>query len=580
MKFPRPFLDNLNDKADIVEIISDYVVLKPAGRNYVGLCPFHREKTPSFSVDAGKQLYYCFGCHAGGNVINFVMAAEKLDFPEAVGFLAGKLNLPLPEETAPQGVSQKTKERLLAANRAAAQWYHALLYTPEGKQGVTYLYNRGLDDATIRRFGLGYAPEGWAEASSALEKQGFTREELLLAGLSKRADTGIRDVFRSRVMFPIVQPGGGVVAFSGRVLDNSKPKYLNTSDTPVFNKHRVLYGLNLQKKSQSRRALLVEGQMDVVALSQNGVDFAVASLGTAFSRDHVRLLKRTAEEIFLCYDGDSAGQAAAKKAIDAFAADRVPVRVLNLPGGADPDEFIRKQGADAFMNLLSNARASLAFLLDTEAEKADLTTEEGRAAYASAASSLIGKYARDTIDAELYYKRVHRETGFSLDALTRASMSKAPAYIPPGNTPENAPKPEEEALALLLFHPALRVIPQAAELLEYITLPFAKELYRYALPLPHALTKEELFMQFGDEPEQGAFLGALLLRGEPANPAAYFQDALCSLRLNKLEQQRASLTQELSQLNTASPALRELLLALEKINKDIMREKGRKTATP
>ena len=413
--FSQDFLESLSDKADIVDVVSDYVTLKNSGRSYVGLCPFHREKTPSFHVDADKQLYHCFGCQASGNVYTFVMKIENLDFVEAVKFLANRVNMPLPEEGAAKGVSREKKARLLEANRQAARFYHELLYLPEGAEALNYLRGRGLTDNIIRRFGLGYSPNARNELYKHLANKDFASSELIESGLCVMGDAGPWDFFRNRVMFPIINTYGEVIAFGGRVMDKTEPKYLNTGDTPVFNKRKNLYSLNLLKKSKAKKAIITEGYMDVIALNANGYDYAVASLGTALTRDQIKLVSRYAPEIYVSYDGDKAGINATHRAIELARAEKLKVRVIALEGGKDPDEYMRELGPQAYADSMSSAKWGIDYLL--EEALAHLDSDEAKAKAAFEGSKIVAQYAFDSIETEMYLKRISQKTGFSLEAL-------------------------------------------------------------------------------------------------------------------------------------------------------------------
>jgi len=352
-RYPSAWLDELRMRADIVQIVSSYVPLKKSGHRYTGLCPFHNEKTPSFSVDAQKQLYYCFGCKAGGSVIQFVMDIEHMDFQEAVKFLADQLHMPLPEMQNDPGYEKRRslKERIYLANQAAAKLYHQNLWEPQGEEVLAYLKGRGLTDAVIRRFGIG-AATGPLRIGDALEAEDFTPDELLAAGLVRKREQTTQDMFFQRAIFPIIDAYGNVLGFGGRAMGDAKPKYLNTADTPAFNKRYHVFAANLLRKEKGlKRVILVEGYMDVVALSQFGIGGAAATLGTALTQEQARLLSRFAPEIHLCYDGDAAGQHAILRGLEVLETQRVKTKVLDIPGGLDPDEYIRQNGADAFLNL-------------------------------------------------------------------------------------------------------------------------------------------------------------------------------------------------------------------------------------
>ena len=420
-RYPASWLDELRSRSDIVQIVSGYVALNKKGRKYWGLCPFHGEKTASFSVDGEHQLYYCFGCKAGGNVIHFLMEMERLSFTEAVEQLAERAHLPLPEMEKDEDYERRRtqRERLLAANREAARFYHEILFTPAGAPALDYLRRRGLSDGVIRKFGLGASPEDWSVLTDRLLEKGWTLDELVLAGLSvrKKKDDGKEryfDMFRSRAMFPIIDAYGNVLAFGGRTLDKREPKYLNTADTPVFNKRRGVFAANLLRQQRHLdRVILVEGYMDVVSLTQFGVPGVCATLGTALTNEQARLLKRYAPQVYLGYDGDSAGQHAILRGLDILAQEGVPARVLDFPDGLDPDEFIRRDGAEGFGRLPAVSPA--VYRLRRLKDGMDLSTQDGRMAYAREASGIVA--AVDPVERDVLLGQLAIETGFSRETL-------------------------------------------------------------------------------------------------------------------------------------------------------------------
>ena len=422
--FPEAWLEELRARSDIVQVISGYVSLTKKGRNYWGLCPFHGEKTASFSVDEEHQLYYCFGWKAGGNVINFVMDMDRLTFPEAVERLAERAHMTMPEMEQDEEYRrrQTQKERLLAANREAARFYHETLYSPAGAASLAYLRGRGLTDGVIRQFGLGAAPNGWTVLTDHLLKKGWSLRELSQAGLTsvKTGEDGKQryyDIFRNRAMFPIIDARGNVLAFGGRALEkNVDRKYLNTSDTPVFNKRLGVYAANLlHRQRHLDRVVLVEGYMDVVSLTQFGVEGVVATLGTAFTPEQARLLKRYAPRVFLAYDGDSAGQHAILRGLTILEQEGIPAMVLDFPDGLDPDEFIRRDGAEGFRAL--PALSPAAYRLRREKERFDLSTQDGRLAYARAGCAILA--GTDPLEKELRVKELSLATGLSEAALMK-----------------------------------------------------------------------------------------------------------------------------------------------------------------
>lgn len=428
MRFPPSWLDELRARADIVQIIGQYVQLKKNGHRYWGLCPFHGEKTASFSVDGERQLYYCFGCKAGGSVIQFVMDMERLEFQDAVKHLADQLHMPLPQmEDDPDYQRRRTqRDRLLEANKEAARFFHQTLFTPAGQTALDYLKRRGLTDSVIRKFGLGAAPAGWDTLTKHMQEQGYTLEELKLVGLTviKEAEPATEnspgkprrafDMFRNRAIFPIIDQYGNVLAFGGRALGDVQPKYLNTSDTPVFNKRLGVYAANLLRKERHlQRVILVEGYMDVVALTQFGIPGVCATLGTALTPEQAKLLKRFAPSVYLAYDGDSAGQNAILRGLDILEAEGVPARVLDFPDKLDPDEFIRRDGKEAFDHLPALTPES--YRMRRLRTQHDLSTQEGRTEYAKACASILRDL--EPVERENHLQELMVHTGFTREVL-------------------------------------------------------------------------------------------------------------------------------------------------------------------
>ena len=427
-RYPPQWLDELRARADIVKVIGSYVTLKKNGHRYVGLCPFHNETAPSFSVDEQKQVYHCFGCKAGGSVIQFVMDIERLSFPEAVAFLADQLHMPLPEmQNDPAYEKRRTlKERIYLANRTAARMYHQLLWQPESSAILHYLQQRGLSDAVIRRFGIGAAPPS-AQVGHRLMEEGFTEEELVQAGLMLRREGRTFDMFRNRAMFPIIDTYGNVLGFGGRAMGDAMPKYLNTSDTPAFNKRYTVFAANLLRKARGlTRVILVEGYMDVVALSQFGVEGVAATLGTALTPEQARLLHRFAPEVHIAYDGDRAGQKAILRGLEVLEGENVPVRVLDFPGGLDPDEFIRQEGLEAFQAL--KPISAVTYRMRREKERHDVSTEEGRIEYAKACAAIL-RGVKEPVELENHLRHLSVETGFSKEELMQQIGAAPPPKV-------------------------------------------------------------------------------------------------------------------------------------------------------
>ena len=449
-RYPAAWLDELRSRSDIVQIVSGYVALNKKGRNYWGLCPFHGEKTASFSVDGEHQLYYCFGCKAGGDVIHFMMDIERLSFPEAVEQLADRAHMTIPEMEKDEDYERRRtqRERLLNANREAARFYHETLFTPAGEASLAYLRRRGLSDSVIRKFGLGASPDSWSAMSDRLMEKGWKLDELVLAGLTvrKKNDDGKEryfDMFRNRAMFPIINTHGNVIAFGGRTLEKREPKYLNTSDTPVFNKRQGVYAANLLRQQRHlERVILVEGYMDVVSLTQFGVEGVCATLGTALTNEQARLLHRFAPQVYLGYDGDSAGQHAILRGLDILEQEGVPARVLDFPDGLDPDEFIRRDGIEGFRKLPAISPAT--YRLRRLKEQYDLSTQDGKLAYARAASGIIA--AVDPVEREIHLKDLSLATGFTRETLLE-QMNLTAARQSTGKTPARQPSRIRSAAA-------------------------------------------------------------------------------------------------------------------------------------
>ncbi len=417
--FPDRWMSELLAKCDIASIIGEYVPLSAKGRRLWGCCPFHQEKTPSFSVSPDKQLYYCFGCHAGGTVIQFVMEMEKLPFVEAVRFLARRANMELPGEADDESVKKDRamRERLYQACKDAALFYHRTLAGEQGAEGRAYLTKRLVSGSVIRKFGLGYAPDGWTQLTAHMMNLGYKPDELIKSGLAVKGarPPGCYDAFRGRVIFPIIATTGRVIAFGARALNNETPKYINTGDTPIFNKRANLYGLNLLKGRTFSDLIMVEGYMDVISLLQYGVDNAVASLGTALTRDQARLMKRYANTVYISYDGDSAGQAATLRGLDILEKEGLKVKVIRIPGGLDPDEFIKRRGKEAFLSLKDEALSLPGFRIEHMAANANLKTEDGREEFAKRACAFIGTL--QPVEQDRYYAVVARLTGLPIQAV-------------------------------------------------------------------------------------------------------------------------------------------------------------------
>ncbi len=424
MAFSESFLEDLSSRCDIYDVVSRYVTLKKSGSNWFGLCPFHGEKTPSFSVNTEKQIFHCFGCGVGGSVYNFIMKIENLTFPESVEFLANMAGVSLPKED-----FHDNRKRLYNLNLEAAKFFRDYLFSEQGKEGLAYLTGRGLNLRTIRRFGLGFAPDAWSVLIEAMTAKGYTKEELLTLGLAKRNKNGrIYDQFRNRVIFPIIDIRGNVVAFGGRLMDDGKPKYLNSPESPIFSKSHHLFALNYAKKSQGRSLILAEGYMDVIALHQAGFTQAVASLGTSLTTDQAKLMKRFADEIIISYDADNAGQTAATRAAEILKNVELSIKILKIPGAKDPDEFIKANGAEAFATLLESSEEHMMFTLERIRNQYDLNDNEGRITFLKEAASILAKLP-SPIEREIYASKAAQMAFVGKDVLLSEIDRKRHAYF-------------------------------------------------------------------------------------------------------------------------------------------------------
>ena len=422
MPLPDSFLQELKARSDLVEIASSYVNLKRSGKNMVGLCPFHSEKSPSFNIYPDNGSFYCFGCGVGGDVITFVRRIENLDYMEAVRFLAQRAGLTVPENQADDGMA-KLRTRILAINRETARFYYGMLVSEAGEAGRSYFSKRALTSETIRHFGLGYSPPGRFALVDFLERKGFTQQEMVLANVAFQSRSGRAvDRFFGRVMFPIIDLRGNVVAFGGRTLGDDKPKYLNTSDTPVFNKGDMLFALNFAKNHNREKLILCEGYMDVISMHQAGFTNAVATLGTALTPSQARLMSRYAKEVVVSYDSDGPGQKAASRAIPLLRSAGLLVRVLTIEGGKDPDEYIKTYGPLRFKQMLEACGNDVEYRLGKAKTGCNLQTAEGRVAYLRAAVQVLAALD-NKVEREVYAGKVAAETGIETATLLSQAES-------------------------------------------------------------------------------------------------------------------------------------------------------------
>ncbi len=418
MAISERFIQELQERVDIEEVISSHITLRRRGKTLVGLCPFHNEKTPSFTVYPDTNSFYCFGCGAGGDVISFIRRIDNLDYVEAVKTVAQMAGMSMPEDGYDDTLA-KRRMRLLAANREAARFFNACLMDEKNRPALDYFLRRALTTATIRHFGLGYAPDSWHALTEHLRSKGFTYEEMVLANLVRRSDKNGKanyyDNFRNRVMFPIIDLRGNVIAFGGRVMDDSKPKYINTSDTPVYKKSNGVFALNFAKNANENKLLLVEGYMDVIALHQAGFTNAIACLGTAFTSEQANLLSRYAEEIIICYDNDGAGREATQRALAVLGKTGLKLRVVTMSGGKDADEIIRTHGKERFVELLGMAANKTEYRLLQERNKYNLNTDDGKLRFLTAAAQILAECS--AIECDIYATRLSNELGVSAESI-------------------------------------------------------------------------------------------------------------------------------------------------------------------
>ena len=419
MPLPDDFLYELKMRSDISDIASSYVSLKRRGRNLVGLCPFHGEKTPSFNIYPENGSFYCFGCGAGGDVITFIRKIENLDYIDAVKFLAQRAGMEMPESSYDNSMSD-LRRRIFEANREAGRFYYSSLYSPVGKEGLDYLRRRGLTEKTIKHFGLGFSPDNRFALVDHLTSRGFKPQELVAANLVYQNKSGsISDRFYNRVMFPIIDLRGNVIAFGGRIMTDVKPKYLNTSDTPVFKKSTNLFALNFAKNKGCRELILCEGYMDVIALHQAGFTSAVATLGTALTQEQAMLMKRYSDRVYICYDSDEAGQKATQRAIGLLRNAGVEIKIIAVPGAKDPDEFIREnadKGRERFEKLLEESGNDVEYRINRIKQKYVLTEQSQMVLYLTECAKLLAEI-ENPIEADVYAGRISEEAGVRKDAV-------------------------------------------------------------------------------------------------------------------------------------------------------------------
>ena len=426
MLYPQELIDEIRTQNDIVSVISEYIALKPKGSSYFGLCPFHNESTPSFSVSADKQFYYCFGCGESGNVYSFIMRMENCDFPEAVKRLADRahISLPEPEYSAEAARAERLKQQIYEMHRAAGRYYYAALHSRNGERALKYLNERGVKEEIQKRFGIGYAPSGRDHLCRYLKEKDFSTDAMIKSGLvmASKDGKGLYDRFFNRLMFPIFDLQGRPIAFGGRVIDKGEPKYLNSPETVVFNKSRTLYGMNFAKAARKKEIILVEGYMDMISIYQAGFPNVVAGLGTAFNNDHARTLRKLADSVILLYDSDEAGTRAALRAIPVLVNNGFDVKVTQVKGAKDADEFIKKYGAEAFGKLIVDAVSHITFRIGCAGKNYNLENADHRVRFAEEAAKILADVAND-IERDVYTKETAAVCGID-EAALRSRISR------------------------------------------------------------------------------------------------------------------------------------------------------------
>ncbi len=561
MALSDSFLQELKMKTDIEDVISTYVTLKRRGATLVGLCPFHNEKTPSFTVYPATQSFYCFGCGAGGDAITFLKKIENLDYLDAVKTLAQRAGLQMPQEGFDDSLS-KRRRRILEMNREAARFYHSVLLSPEGKVGYDYYIGRALSAATINHFGLGFAPNQWDALLKHMRAKGYQPAELVDAGLARKGQKGYYDNFRNRVMTPIIDVRGNVIAFGGRVLDDSKPKYINTGDTLVYKKTNELFALNFAKDSKEDALILCEGYMDVIAMHQAGFTNAVAGCGTALTTEQVRLISRYAKEVILTYDADEAGQKALQKAMTLFDQTDVKVRIPALVGGKDPDEIIRTYGRDKFKGMLEGASNETEFRLLALRRQYNLATTQGKIDFIGGALQILATLP--PVEQDLYVSRLSEELGVErqnmkvqlqdlvarqgnrrekreFNRIVQENMRKTARETMATDASLRKLRAEDRLISLLLRYPDCSRLCKDFDP-QWLTPGFAQRVFTLILQRLENGDGTEL-MDLRDrltDDEMGRLSGIIARGGESADAKLEFSDCLQTIRAEQQKKQESA----------------------------------------
>ena len=558
---PQEYIQEVVARNDITEVIGQYVQLRHRGRTYTGLCPFHNEKTPSFTVYPDTQSFYCFGCGAGGDAITFVKKIENLDYLDAVKTLAQRAGLQMPQEGFDDSLS-KRRRRILEMNREAARFYHSVLLSPEGKVGYDYYIGRALSAATINHFGLGFAPNQWDALLKHMRAKGYQPAELVDAGLARKGQKGYYDNFRNRVMTPIIDVRGNVIAFGGRVLDDSKPKYINTGDTLVYKKTNELFALNFAKDSKEDALILCEGYMDVIAMHQAGFTNAVAGCGTALTTEQVRLISRYAKEVILTYDADEAGQKALQKAMTLFDQTDVKVRIPALVGGKDPDEIIRTYGRDKFKGMLEGASNETEFRLLALRRQYNLATTQGKIDFIGGALQILATLP--PVEQDLYVSRLSEELGVErqnmkvqlqdlvarqgnrrekreFNRIVQENMRKTARETMATDASLRKLRAEDRLISLLLRYPDCSRLCKDFDP-QWLTPGFAQRVFTLILQRLENGDGTEL-MDLRDrltDDEMGRLSGIIARGGESADAKQEFSDCLQTIRAEQQKKQESA----------------------------------------
>lgn len=581
--FPEEWIQDLLSKVDLVDLISGYVTLQNKSGRWWACCPFHNEKTPSFSVNPEKGFYHCFGCGKGGNAIQFVMEQEKMTFPEACQYLAERVKLPLPENSDDTGYEKRKQQRkrILEMNKIAARYFHQNLYSPDGKQALDYLQGRGITERTIKTFGMGFARNGWDHLMNLLAENGYTKQEMQAAGLIKLTDGKSYDMFRNRAMIPIINAFGDIIGFGGRVMDDGMPKYLNSPETAVFNKSRNLYNLNLIRRQKNlSHLILVEGYMDVIALFSYGIPECVATLGTALTQDQARLIKRYTNHVYISYDGDGAGQKATLRALGILTQEGIEPRVVVIPDGQDPDEYLRKQGRNGYIQLMKTSLPEMDYRFRNVEAKYDLSDGYQKEKFAQECAGIL-KSVDSAVTKEKYARKLSEITGFSQASILQdagGTQKEVPKWIPPkAETGERTAEEKAEVCLVRRLYAdpqfALKLDGKLSE--EDFQKPANKKIFSYIM----GKAKKGIFTANSEllsvlNEEEGVYLRKILSAEDAQEQTDEFmKGCVKQLRISRLVRQRKSLLAACG-TETRPERKRDILQRIDELGKELHKLKN------